>query len=911
MTERSSDDAFVIPRFDGAALPFAGAVDGEAPLVSLVRKLYTTQPAPEGPLPKLEDIPVFSFEHDCNILREPFKNAAGVFTRACLLGDDCIGRSKSIAGNQESNGGIVLTELMSPAELETFMTTGNHPEERRTCLLCARMNIHAAYLFARKSTSFPPNAVLNCFVNAAGEGEYKTDALIPTPEDGTWHGVVGSVCGLNLNTLQLKQAPDRSWYVDQQALRATAYVSVNTVTLLYRGAKEPRVWLAEFFSLRERVSDANILFDTFSSLQEARPKLNHPPTTEYLSWPDGAVKSFLHRLLFYRLNRLNLMLTQSSEFYGIQWTYYMQLYVDAHIPMALLFERGEKLTTFTLKYTCSEHTLPDFTPYAVAAAVNAVTPEGLTALQRKAEANKPRTLLIHLLTKSLPEYCQTKSLHQAIVKCISNRELCAPLFNIFQCALLGNFLNCKTRLPFETRKQFILGFTETTAAEFLKALPATEHLSLYVMRAYVLLVLPLCPPLKKLAFGIAPLAEQESRVFDALRIVRHSGSTDWTAMFGEPVLESLKKTHKRVKKKKHIARGVLDQSTTLLTSLRRTAARRGMKREGVAFDAAEFTRHVKRARYGTYDESIVEAGASVATTIMNAIFPEVDDAGTLVQSASKKQTFVFDTHILGDDTLRQLADFAAAVDTANVMRIMPLPKLLVAAQHSAVLKRFECNSSDTEVIDRVAKVLVCVNCGVRNFFLSASERKTLSAFVSAAKRSTTRSAGYRKLASDLTLPQGIETLRCVETPSCCKYPLMHINLLAHDAASGEVTGGALVLRGESVMISPCCGYLCHTAAVRCYGDSWDCPKCAETRVAEATNTPDPRICAICTRRSQLKVAQSQSLYLRDAEGRVLLYGFCRSHFRTWARTKHGFLTLAFLTANIANKNANGLVLTPT
>jgi len=113
-----------------------------------------------------------------------------------------------------------------------------------------------------------------------------------------------------------------------------------------------------------------------------------------------------------------------------------------------------------------------------------------------------------------------------------------------------------------------------------------------------------------------------------------------------------------------------------------------------------------------------------------------------------------------------------------------------------------------------------------------------------------------------------------------------------------------------VMISPCCGYLCHTAAVRCYGDSWDCPKCSESRVAEAMHTPDPRICAICTRRSQLKVAQNQSLYLRDSEGRVLLYGFCRSHFRAWARTKHGYLSLAFVTANNANKQANGLVLNP-
>ena len=43
-------------------------------------------------------------------------------------------------------------------------------------------------------------------------------------------------------------------------------------------------------------------------LCEARPKLPAPPTEEYMPWPAGAVKSFPHRLLYYRVNRLNHML---------------------------------------------------------------------------------------------------------------------------------------------------------------------------------------------------------------------------------------------------------------------------------------------------------------------------------------------------------------------------------------------------------------------------------------------------------------------------------------------------------------------------------------------------------------------------------------------------------------------------
>ena len=113
---------------------------------------------------------------------------------------------------------MILTEVMSPAELKAFVETEALPEERRTCLLCARMNVHCAYLFARKQRTFPPNALLNHYVNGAGEGEYAAEYLIPTPDDSSWSGVVGTVVGLHINALRLVQNPDRSWRVDQSAM---------------------------------------------------------------------------------------------------------------------------------------------------------------------------------------------------------------------------------------------------------------------------------------------------------------------------------------------------------------------------------------------------------------------------------------------------------------------------------------------------------------------------------------------------------------------------------------------------------------------------------------------------------------------------------------------------------------------
>jgi hypothetical protein len=43
----------------------------------------------------------------------------------------------------------------------------------------------------------------------------------------------------------------------------------------------------------------------------------------------------------------------------------MTLYIDAHIGMVLLVERGEALSTWALKYTAHEHALPDLGPLCV------------------------------------------------------------------------------------------------------------------------------------------------------------------------------------------------------------------------------------------------------------------------------------------------------------------------------------------------------------------------------------------------------------------------------------------------------------------------------------------------------------------------------------------------------------------
>jgi len=91
----------------------------------------------------------------------------GVYSRACLLGDSCVGKNKDIPGfNLTPSGGIVLTEFMTPGELDAFMANGALPANRRCCILCHRYNVHSMYLTSRKQTTFPADYLLNCVCSA-------------------------------------------------------------------------------------------------------------------------------------------------------------------------------------------------------------------------------------------------------------------------------------------------------------------------------------------------------------------------------------------------------------------------------------------------------------------------------------------------------------------------------------------------------------------------------------------------------------------------------------------------------------------------------------------------------------------------------------------------------------------------
>lgn len=877
--------------YAGVNIPLAGAEEGDPPLLRLVKKLYT-EPEPMEHTPSFEgELDLFPMAHDAAILREPFRNAAGACSRACLMGDSCVGRDSLLPGHAES-GGVVLTEIMSPAELAAFREHGALPSERRTCLLCARMNVHTAYLFARKRRTFPPNALLNNFVNAAGEGEYAAEFLVPSPDDSSWSGVLGTVAGLHLNALRLVQEPDKSWRVDQSAMEHVTRTPCNvTFPSMYRElVPPPHAYLRAFFSHRARVSDATVLFFSYEELVEARPKLPAPPSDASMPWPPGATKSFAHRLLFYRVNRLNQMLAECAELYGRTWAYNMQLYIDAHVGMVLLVERGEALSAWELKYTAHEHALPDLGPLCVQAAVNSVVPEGLSVAERKKAMARPRAVAAQMLIRALPEFSQARWLHTLFVSCLQNRELSSTMFALAQAALLGNYVQSPgPPAPYATRKAFIAGFTQQNAAAIFGAMPPNEHLTLYVMATYNLAtIMPLCPALQKLVSAMSPMQAQAHRVFEAMQALRDAARNDWRLMFGDAALEALKKAHKRMPKRKLVPRGLSDVSAALAVSASRTAARRGLKRKGAAFDPDFFEAQLQRLRRGAPPEPALAAASGAAAGEVLAALGEDPHRAT---------SLAFAPETIGDADAARLADYAAAEEHVRLARATPLPAGFVRRQREAVARRFGCGPEDWDTLRRVTRVAICVSCGVRNFFLTQAER-------GASKRrvDNVRAAGFRKLAHNLEAGD----MRCVAGESCPKHTLSYVDLASEDGS-----GGALVLRGAAVVVSPCCGYACASSSIRVTPTGFDCPACCVARKEEAEGAPDPRICAHCGKRSQLRQAMEQTVLLRDDHGRVLQYGFCRSHMRPWARTQSGYLTLSFVSKNMTNRSGNGLVRNPT
>jgi hypothetical protein len=871
---------------------------GQSPLVALLTQLYARDDrvigARAGALGcdgassnepvKLPTLPVFTFDHDCAILREPFQSTAfkGLSTRPCLMGDSCMGMHKALPGHRAS-GGVVLTEMMSPDELVAFHERGDLPVQRRACLLCVRYNVTCAYLFARKQRFFSSAHLFNPHTNVVDHaGEYRADCCLPMPADnGAWLGIMGSFAMLRLDALCLTQdATTKQWFVDQSGMKQIfqkglaqrAATSVRCIKF------DARRWLALFYMHRTSVKDADLLFDDVDDLRNKHSKIPTPPLETYLKWHPDAVKSFTHKLLFYRVNRLNELLTACGMYYGRDWTYAMHVYIDAHVPMVELFENGQRVSTFVLKYTAHEDALPD----ACAEITNA-------ALGGSASSISPLTAV---MLRVLPELAQPTQVNVLLAK---HATAVAPfVHHVALCAMLGNYRDCVTpQHTFDVRKNILTKFTLKTCVEALKSLAPDQMFFFYAMREYIGTVLHALPCVEALLEAQVAFSKQRARVSDALRSARNAGVSSHVD-FIVTNSDIFKRNYKRLPKRKSIPRGRGDRSSALCAVANRTVKKRNLKRTACdAFDVDFFNETVKRIKadgVGAVDALVTEEVQAAAEAARYEAFAD----GAAKAAAGYHVDAV-------DATVRTLSDVAHAADVVLGVVRVPLPPELARAQLAAVAKRFGVAEDDAKV-NRITRAMFCSGChDLKNFAATKAERT--------GKQVATRAAGYRKVSLNHEHPDG--PISCIEKEECSRFGIETHDIVNRSDDGAAVSSCVLVTRRMAITISPCCGQLTHANAIAANGASpsgYDCPACAARWQCEnAQKVPDIRVCAYCSRRISPKHA-GNIILLYDEEGSLFKYCFCKSHMRAWARTQDGHCTLLFVSKNMQNRRGSGLIL---
>jgi hypothetical protein len=885
------------PSEQAAPPAFAGSVfdaqeSGQSPLVALLESLYSKDPrtiarydgAVEAPDQiTLPSLPVFTYAHECRLLREPFENGAGGVTRPCIMGDSCMGMHKNMSGHRES-GGVVLSEMMTPEELQAFEESGALPADRRMCLLCVRYNVTCAYLFARKQRLFSSAHVFNSYVNVVGSpGEYRADCTIPMAADnGAWLGIIGGTAALRLDALRLVQDERNRWYVDQSGMQQGFQKGLAQNQSAVRSERfDAREWLAHFFKHRSDVSDRDILFDDVEDLKNRHAKIPSPTHERFMAWRADAVKSFSHRLLYYRVNRLNEMLYACGQYYGRDWLYAMHVFVDAHIPMVALFESGQRVTSFVLKYTAHEETLPD----ACAEITNAVMGGSASSISS----------LTAVMLRVLPELAQPTQFNALLSKHAS--AVTSFTHAVSLCAMLGNYRsNVPPPFSFEVRKSIIVGFTPKACAAAMKSLQPDQMFFFYAYREYIGFVLQSLPCVEALLEAQVAFAKQRARVSDALRSARNANPTEF-GEFISTLNDHYRRNYKRLPKRKQIPRGRGDRSNALCIVTTRTAKKRNLKRTaGNAFDIELFNTVAKRIK----TDGIAAAVNTVADERVHAV-AEAARYDAFAEGATK---LAAGYHVNADEeTIKVLSDIAHAADAVCGVVRVPLPPAFARAQLDAVARRFGVPVDDP-VVSRITRLFFCLGCGgCKNFVASRVERT--------GKMVAVRAAGYKKVSLNYMVPDA--PMVCIETPDCSRFSVEGYDIVTRGGAKGadDVESCVLVTRKMAVLVSPCCGQLIHANALAANLNSahgYDCPACAASLRKEfCAKEPDARVCAYCSKRIPPKHANN-TILLFDEEGALYKFGFCKSHFRPWARTQDGYCTLGFVSKHMQNRRGSGLVL---
>jgi len=863
---------------DHAVLWMDGRPTTDAPIVKLLEALYAedvstiTRSPPEFE-ETIADMPIFTVNHENALLREPFASRSNLssFTRPCVMGIECMGRNPGLPGHMESAGGVILSEILTPLELEHFHATGALPPARRSCILCNRYNVTAGYLYSRKKKSFPQLAFLNQYLNSFGTvGEYATDCALPMAgDDGMWLGIIGKTCMLRLNLLRLEQdASSRSWVVNQSRMVMQDF-RLGTVSRPMLGPFDAASTLSRFYLSSAAFKPIiHSIFGDASVLKDNAAKIVVDMPTPYLSLIPDTSRSFFNRLIVYRVNFLNELLDETGLIHGEAHRYALQNFIDSHIPLHLLYESSHKIVAFTPRAPPSGETLPDYTAVVMDAALGS------------GSANK-RSILRTLFHRALPETAQLKSFWQATQKAMHDKESVNFLYEITITIILGNYLSAVDPPPYPIRVAIIRDFTLTRFKQMVLANPDSISLLFYCVRMYIDMVARACPPIQSFLAAMVDWSKQILRVNEALRVFRvnlpETNVVEY--IFSKEALSALARSWKRLPKKRLVARERGDRSDAFRGIAHRAANRRGsdgFKRpRGLIYDIEAFNESLasKKARFYT-------PSPDLEVIIQN-----------VHESLYEPRLFTLKLDGIDAAQFERVHDAAVAYDIIKSTRVIPLPRSITLQQMKATMRRFNSRTFDAGILSRVGSVIFCHNCNnFKNVIVTAADLK---------KKRNTKSSGYTKLAYNIQT----EMNTCCDSDYCSEYELQTYNVLDKRGS------GILAIRGAPpVLVSPCCGFLCTLDSLNISNSSWSCPNCAIAIEAHfAAQEPDLKACHFCSKLLRGRHADN-IVRLLDKSGAEHMYGFCKSHFRPWARRKTGTISMQYLIDNIKNRKGSGLAL---
>ena len=854
-------------------------VDGtpirDAPIVKLLEALYAEDPAtitrksPETEA-LITGLPIFTVAHETALLREPFQSQGkpSVYSRACVMGAECTGKHPGLPGHLESAGGVILSETLTPDELAAFHVDGSLPSARRSCILCNRFNYTAGYLFARKKKSFPEKCFINQYVNSFGTiGEYALECAIPMDGDGgDWLGIVGQVCMLRLNLLFLEQNDDRKWVVNQSRMIQSDFRQGGASRTML-GHFDPALILRRYYANVRDFKNTNILFGDSEVL-----KLNNTKVVAesgpYLELVADTSRPMFNRLIVFRVNALNELLDDTGLFYGDAHRYALQILIDSHVPLHLLYLNEHKINAFTPVLPPCGETLPDYTSTVIDAALGSTK-------------NK-NSILRTLFHRSLPETAQLKSFQQAVGKALSDKRSCQFLYDLTMTVCLGNYLGARDPPPYAIRMSIIRDLNLTTFKTNVEKNAESISLIFYCVRLYVDMIARACLPLKYFLCSMVDWDKQLLRINESLRVFRLEMPEDDVVeyIFSTEALSALARSWKRLPKKRLVARERGDRSDALRAIAHRAANRRtasaSHKRPlGLVYDVDHFNESLslKKARFSGPSEEL------------DSILVKINE------SLYEPRLFAIQLDDIDTDQFTKIHDAAAAYDIIKTTKVIALPREITAMQIKAVMKRFGIQKVENEYLARVGQVLYCFNCDTfKNIVVTAEDLE---------KKKNTKSSGYTKLSFDIESGQS----SCCADKHCPKYALQNYDVLNRRGS------GMLVMRGKApVLVSPCCGFLCTLNSLAISGGHWTCPNCAISQAAHLAEVePDTKSCHFCKKLLRGKHAGNQ-IRLKDDAGEEHLYGFCKSHFRAWARCRNGVLTMEFYVDNLKNRTGAGLAL---